>query len=97
MLLCLAVIIDTDKQKAVSILCHPVRILFTTYLVYGRVSILVAFKFKDDGRRINIFSWNKYNIGKTFTCRQFAVHHIVVLCIIVSNTQYASQRIFIVI
>ena len=44
------VVVDADKQDVVAIWCHLVRVLLPLDLADGRIGILVAFQFHDDGR-----------------------------------------------
>ena len=50
MRLAFPVVVDADKQDVVAVWCHLVRVLLPLDLADGRIGILVAFQFHDDGR-----------------------------------------------
>ena len=97
MCLGLAVIVDAHEQEVVSVLCHLRRILLTPDLVDGGIGILVKLQFHDDGGAIDILSRYEDDVGKAPARRQFAVHDVVILGIIVCQAQHAGQRILVVV
>ena len=58
---------------------------------------LIPFQFHDHCRVMVSGSRYKYQIRKAFSALQFPINRIAVLCRIVCQTQYTSQRIFIVV
>ena len=91
------VIVDTHQQYLTSILCHLFRILLAEYLVDGGIRVLVVFQFQHDGWRHHVLTRDEHDVGKSPASRQFAVHHVVVLSIVVGYAQYTGQRVLVVI
>ena len=89
--LLLLVIVNTYKQQIVRIFCNFRRILFSLDLTDGRISIVVVFQFQHDGRRINVLAWNQHDIRKSLPTGKFTMHDVVILGVIIGNTQHTGQ------
>ena len=65
MLFCVAIVVDSNENEVVCVLCNLGSVSLSLDLIYGTVGVLVVFQFDDEGGRIYILSGNEHKVGKS--------------------------------
>ena len=89
------VVIDTDQQQIAGIVLERTAVPLFLYLRQRTGCTLVPLEFDHDRRFVQVqLAWDKANISKAFSGRQFSHNRVILARIVKGQIDRTAERIF---